>query len=161
MRRISALLAAVLASTAVHAASLQDFELNKLLKDVAGKNSVGTPRAINEDIPDQGYTAEGNQLINHLSVRASHAQKMRRNPDAVRSQLAGALDLVVQVARAGGPHRRVTAVAEVAADPAPADGGVGVRLVADGDRVVARCSRPARRGSSCARGTDQRSGVVR
>lgn len=88
MRRISALLAALLATCTVQAASLQDFELSKLLKEVARQSSVGTPRAINEDILDQGYTSEGNQLINHLSVRPSHAQQMRSNPDAVRQQLA-------------------------------------------------------------------------
>lgn len=87
MRRIAPLLATLLATCTVQAASLQDFELNKLLKDVARNSSVGTPRAINEDILDQGYTVEGNQLINHLSVRSSHAQQMRSNPDAMRSQL--------------------------------------------------------------------------
>lgn len=78
---------------------------------------------------------------------------------AVRSQLAAALDLVVQVARAGGPHRRVTAVAEVAGEPAPPDGGIGVRLVVAGDRVVAQCRRPARHGASHACGSVPRSGV--
>ena len=87
MRRLSVLLASLLAASAVHAASLQDYELGKLLTDVARQSSVGTPRAINADILDQGYTAEGNQLINHLSVRASHAAEMRGNPDAVRQQL--------------------------------------------------------------------------
>ncbi|MNZ89760.1 hypothetical protein D3C78_1086960 [compost metagenome] len=87
MRRISALLAGLLAAAAAQAASLQDFELNKQLKDIARQSSVGTPRAINEDILDQGYSVEGNQLINHLGVRASHAAEMRRNPDAVRQQL--------------------------------------------------------------------------
>ena len=91
MRRISALLAALLATCTVQAASLQDFELNKLLKEVARNSSVGTPRAINEDILDQGYTVEGNQLINHLSVRSSHAQQMRSNPDAMRRQLGASV----------------------------------------------------------------------
>lgn len=91
MRRIYALLAALLATCTVQAASLQDFELSKLLKEVARQSSVGTPRAINEDILDQGYTSEGNQLINHLSVRPSHAQQMRSNPDAVRQQLAASV----------------------------------------------------------------------
>jgi hypothetical protein len=69
------------------AASKQDFELSKMLEKVAKESSVGTPRAINEDILDQGYTVEGKVLINHLSVRESHAMNMRSNPDAVRSQL--------------------------------------------------------------------------
>lgn len=58
-----------------------------MLQKVAKESSVGTPRAINEDILDQGYTVEGKALINHLSVRTSHAQKMLDNPDQVRSQL--------------------------------------------------------------------------
>ncbi|CAD5378656.1 conserved exported hypothetical protein [Pseudomonas sp. OF001] len=87
MRRIHVLLAGLLAASAAHAASLQDHELGKLLEDVARQSSVGTPRAINADILDQGYTTEGNQLINHLSVRPSHAAEMRSNPDAVRQQL--------------------------------------------------------------------------
>lgn len=91
MRRISALLAALLATCTVQAASLQDFELSKQLKEVARQSSVGTPRAINEDILDQGYTSEGNQLINHLSVRPSHAQQMRGNLDAVRQQLGASV----------------------------------------------------------------------
>jgi len=72
---------------AAQATSLKDFELSKMLTKVASESSVGTPRAINEDILDQGYTAEGNELINHLSVRASHAAQMRANPGTVRNQL--------------------------------------------------------------------------
>jgi len=87
MHRIFTLLAALLAASTLQAASLQEFELNKQLKAVAKQSSVGTPRAINADILDRGYTVEGNQLINHLSVRASHATEMRSNPDAVRQQL--------------------------------------------------------------------------
>lgn len=87
MHRIFTLLATLLAASSVQAASLQDFELNKQLEAVAKQSSVGTPRAINADILDQGYTVEGNQLINHLSVRTSHATEMRGNPDAVRQQL--------------------------------------------------------------------------
>ena len=87
MRRILALFTGLLAISATQAASLQDFELNKLLNNVAQQSSVGTPRAINEDILDQGYTVEGSQLINHLSVRPAHAAEMRSNPDLVRNQL--------------------------------------------------------------------------
>jgi Putative quorum-sensing-regulated virulence factor len=72
---------------AAQAASKQEFELNKLLQKVATESSVGTPRAINEDILDQGYTVEGKALINHLSVRAEHAARMQQNPEQVRSQL--------------------------------------------------------------------------
>lgn len=91
MRRISTLLAALLVTCTVQAASLQDFELTRLLEEVARNSSTGTPRAINEDILDRGYTVEGNQLINHLSVRSGHAQQMRSNPDAMRRQLGASV----------------------------------------------------------------------
>lgn len=84
------LAACVLAATA-QAASLKDYELTKMLEQVARESSVGTPRAINEDILDQGYTVEGNQLINHLSVRPEHAAKMRGNPDSMRQQLTASV----------------------------------------------------------------------
>ena len=87
MRRILALFTGLLAISATQAASLQDFELNKLLNNVARQSSVGTPRAINEDILDQGYTVEGSQMNNHMSVRPAHAAEMRSNPDLVRNQL--------------------------------------------------------------------------
>lgn len=86
MLRLTAL-ALCLALPAAQAASLKDYELTKTLEKVAKQSSEGTPRAINEDILDQGYTVQGNQLINHLSVRASHAERMRANPGSVRSQL--------------------------------------------------------------------------
>lgn len=70
MSRFMALALCFVLPTAAHAASLKDFELSKMLEKVAKESSVGTPRAINEDILDQGYTVEGNQLINHLSVRS-------------------------------------------------------------------------------------------
>ena len=73
---------------AAQAASKQEYELNQMLQKVAKESSVGTPRAINEDILDQGYTVEkGRALVNHLSVRESHAERMRANPEQVRSQL--------------------------------------------------------------------------
>ena len=76
---------------AANAASLQDYELGKMLDKVAKESSVGTPRAINEDILDQGYTVDGNELVNHLSVRAAHAEQMRANPATVRNQLAASV----------------------------------------------------------------------
>ena len=88
LRVIAPVLSLMLAlPLAAEAASKQDFELNKALQKVAQESSVGTPRAINEDILDQGYTVEGKALINHLSVREEHAARMRDNPDQVRSQL--------------------------------------------------------------------------
>ncbi|QRY82050.1 quorum-sensing-regulated virulence factor family protein [Pseudomonas sp. PDNC002] len=86
MLRLTAL-ALCLVLPVAHAASKKDFELTQTLEKVAKESSEGTPRAINEDILDQGYTVDGPQLINHLSVRASHAERMRQNPDSVRSQL--------------------------------------------------------------------------
>lgn len=74
-----------------HAASKQDFELSKMLQKVAQESSVGTPRAINEDILDQGFTVEGKELVNHLSVRASHAEKMHADPRVVRYQLGASV----------------------------------------------------------------------
>ncbi|TWI55531.1 putative quorum-sensing-regulated virulence factor [Pseudomonas duriflava] len=73
---------------AAQAASLKEQELTQMLQKVAKESSQGTPRAINEDILDQGYTVEGRQLINHLSVRPSHAVQMAANPATVRTQLA-------------------------------------------------------------------------
>lgn len=81
-------LALGLALPLAQAASLKEMELTRTLEKVAQESSVGTPRAINEDILDQGYTVDGHTLINHLSVRPAHAAKMRGNPDTVRSQLA-------------------------------------------------------------------------
>ena len=72
---------------AAQAASKQDYDLNKMLQKVATESSVGTPRAINEDLLDQGYTVEGNELINHLSVREEHAKQMRANSQSMRNQL--------------------------------------------------------------------------
>lgn len=85
------LLALCLALPTVQAASLNDYELSQMLERVAQQSSVGTPRAINADILDQGYTVQGNELINHLSVQEGHAGQMRGNPDAVRAQLAGSV----------------------------------------------------------------------
>ena len=74
-----------------HAVSKQEYALNQKLQEVAKESSVGTPRAINEDILDQGYTVEGTTLINHLSVQASHAEKMRADPKAVYFQLGASV----------------------------------------------------------------------
>jgi len=69
------------------AASLKDTELNKMLQQVATQSSVGTPRAINEDILDQGFTVEGKELIDHLSVRPELAERMRADKNTLRYQL--------------------------------------------------------------------------
>jgi pilus assembly protein CpaF len=61
---------------------------------------------------------------------------------AVREQIAGAIDLLVHVARALDGSRRVVGVAEVADDP---DDPRRVRLVARHDTVEGGLQRPARR----------------
>lgn len=91
MLRLTTLTLALSLPLFAQAASLKDFELSKELEKVARESSVGTPRAINEDILDQGYTVEGHELINHLSVRSGHAAQMRGNPDVVRAQLANSV----------------------------------------------------------------------
>ena len=85
MLRLISLTLAVSLPLFAHAATLKDFELSKTLEKVARESSVGTPRAINEDILDQGYTVDGSELVNHLSVRSEHAAQMRGNPDVAVS----------------------------------------------------------------------------
>ncbi|TXH94270.1 MAG: hypothetical protein E6Q72_06240 [Pseudomonas sp.] len=91
MPRYAALFAITLFLPAAQAASLQEHELNRLLEQVARQSSIGTPRAINEDILDQGYSVEGKELINHLSVRQSHAEQIRNHPQSMREQLAASV----------------------------------------------------------------------
>ena len=92
LRLIVPTAAILLASSfSAQAASLSEQNLNRELRNVAAQSSAGTPRAINEDILDQGYTAEGNVLINHLSVQSSHADKMRADPKAVYFQLGASV----------------------------------------------------------------------
>lgn len=91
MQRLATVFTLLLLLPTGHAASLKEQELSQLLEQVARESSVGTPRAINADILDQGYTVEGAELINHLSVRADHAEQMRANPGTVRTQLASSV----------------------------------------------------------------------
>ncbi|WXL27226.1 quorum-sensing-regulated virulence factor family protein [Ectopseudomonas mendocina] len=91
MLRLTCLAVALTLPMFAQAVTLKDYELSKTLEKVARESSVGTPRAINEDILDQGYTVEGSELVNHLSVRSEHAAKMRGNPDTVRAQLANSV----------------------------------------------------------------------
>ena len=91
MLRLTALTLALSLPLFAQAASLKDYELSQMLEKVARESSVGTPRAINEDILDQGYSVNGKELVNHLSVRAEHAGQMRGSPDVVRAQLANSV----------------------------------------------------------------------
>ncbi|MDA7087402.1 quorum-sensing-regulated virulence factor family protein [Pseudomonas sp. SA3-5] len=91
MPRLIAVILALGLPVLAQAASLNNFELSKTLERVARESSVGTPRAINADILDQGYSVDDNELVNHLSVRPDHAAQMRGNPDSVRAQLANSV----------------------------------------------------------------------
>lgn len=75
----------------VQAASLKDFELSKMLKQVAEKSNAELPREVNEFILDRGYTVDGNQLIDNLSVQPGYAEQMRANPKAVYLQLGASV----------------------------------------------------------------------
>ena len=91
MRRLTTLLTLCLALPFAHTASAQEQALSQLLEKVARESSVGTPRAINSDLLDDGYSVDGNELVNHLSVQPRHAAQMRDNPKQVRTQLAASV----------------------------------------------------------------------
>lgn len=92
MYRTTALLTFCLALPFSQIATAQEQQsLTELLEKVAQESSVGTPRAINENLLDEGYTVDGNELVNHLSVQPRHAAQMRDNPQEVRSQLAASV----------------------------------------------------------------------
>lgn len=69
------------------AQSLRDMRLQETLQEVARKSSVGTPRPLNDDIVDEGFSAKDDQLINYLSVNADYAEQLQSEPLVVRSQL--------------------------------------------------------------------------
>lgn len=70
------------------AASLKEYGLHNTLQTVAKKSSIGTPRKINADLTDRGYTVEENTLINHIQVSSKQATQMRKYPKTTRNQLA-------------------------------------------------------------------------
>lgn len=70
-----------------HAVSLRESRLQDTLKQVATQSSEGTPRTINADIVDEGFSSEGTELINHLSVNAAYAEQLQHDPLVVRTQL--------------------------------------------------------------------------
>jgi hypothetical protein len=86
-----ALAVALLLPALTQAASLKDYELTRSLEKIAKQSSEGTPRPMNDDIIDQGFSVQGHELINHLSVRDTHATQMRANPELVRRQLANSV----------------------------------------------------------------------
>lgn len=69
------------------AASLRETRLESALKTVAEQSSKGTPRQLNANIVDEGFTAQGQELINHLTVDTAYASRMQGDPLVVRSQL--------------------------------------------------------------------------
>ncbi|MGK9065238.1 PA3611 family quorum-sensing-regulated virulence factor [Stutzerimonas chloritidismutans] len=91
MHRLTTIFAFCLALPFASTASAQASALNQLLEQVARESSVGTPRAINSDLLDEGYSVDGNELVNHLSVQPRHAAQMRDNPKDVRTQLAASV----------------------------------------------------------------------
>ncbi|MFN3581053.1 MAG: PA3611 family quorum-sensing-regulated virulence factor [Pseudomonas sp.] len=70
-----------------HAVSLRETRLQETLKEVAEQSSEGTPRAINDDITDEGFSSQGTELINHLSVKEDYANQLQSDPLLVRTQL--------------------------------------------------------------------------
>lgn len=69
------------------AVSLKDTRLEDTLRNVALQSSKDTPRKLNEFIVDEGFSAKGKELVNHLSVDAQYATRMQDDPLVVRSQL--------------------------------------------------------------------------
>jgi pilus assembly protein CpaF len=66
---------------------------------------------------------------------------------AVREQVHASIDLVVHVERTGDGGRRVQRVAEVVTPDELGDGHERIRLLVDGDVIVARARRASRRGA--------------
>ncbi len=87
MMRWSLVLLALMVALPSHAVSLRDMRLQETLTSVAQTSSEGTPRAINEDITDLGFRAEGSELINRLAVEPDYAERMQEDPVLIRSQL--------------------------------------------------------------------------
>ncbi len=69
------------------AASLRDIQLQEMLEEIAKVSNEGTPRAIDSNITDEGYSVNGSELINFLSVEPAYAQRMQEEPLIVRTQL--------------------------------------------------------------------------
>ncbi len=80
-------LTALLIALPTQAVSLRDTRLEETLKNVAQQSSKDTPRQINANIVDEGFSAQGKELINHLTVDTEYAARMQGDPLVVRSQL--------------------------------------------------------------------------
>src|SRR5690554_1316149 len=86
MRYLIVLIILIIALPA-QAVSLRDTRLEDTLRNVAVQSSTDTPRQLNEFIVDEGFSAKGKELINHLSVDSHYAARMQNDPLVVRSQL--------------------------------------------------------------------------
>lgn len=87
MLRTLAAVTALILATPGQAASLRDLRLQETLQQVAEHSSENTPRAINADLTDEGFSASGSELINLLSARPDYAARLQADPLLVRSQL--------------------------------------------------------------------------
>lgn len=86
-----ALLIMLMLSLSLPGPAVAQDRLVRDLQRIARESTQGTPRPISEDITDHGFTVDDRTLINHLSVRPEHAEKMRQNPAAVRQQLTASV----------------------------------------------------------------------
>lgn len=69
------------------AASLRDLQLQEMLEEIAKVSNEGTPRPLDANITDEGYSVNRTELINFLSVEPGYAQRMQKEPLIVRTQL--------------------------------------------------------------------------
>lgn len=112
--------------------------------EVRGSEALDMVQAMNTGHDGSLSTCHANGPIHAL--RRIETMSLMAGVDlplgAVREQMAGAIDLIVQVSRQVDGTRRVTAIAELSEDPeAPAR----VHQVADDDRLVRSLRRPPRR----------------
>lgn len=87
IRSIIIAICLALAYTTAEASSLKEYNLQQTLQAVAKKSNIGTPRKINEDLTDKGYTVQDNTLTNHIEVSKKQAAEMRQYPKTTRKQL--------------------------------------------------------------------------
>ena len=80
-------LTALLIAMPSQAVSLRDTRLQETPRNVAEQSSKDTPRQVNANIIDEGFSAKGKELINHLTVDNEYATRMQGDPLVVRSQL--------------------------------------------------------------------------
>ena len=78
---------ALLITLPAQAVSLRDTRLAETLRDVAKQSSEDTPRKLNEFMTDEGFSAQGRELIDYISVTEEYAAHMQEAPLVVRTQL--------------------------------------------------------------------------